>query len=197
MSTVRVPRHTEAEYLAMSEASEERLEYVNGEIMAMAGASPVHEAVVANLIRSLGNRLDGRPCRPFGSNLRVKISETGLYAYPDVTVVCGRLELEPTRPETLLNPTVIFEVLSASTEGYDRGAKAAHYRQRSSLNAYVLVSTDAKRIEVYTRTGTVWTLGEAREGGDVRVDSLDIALPLAEVYAGYDELTAPPLPPEP
>lgn len=198
MATARALRYTVAEYLVMAEASEERLDLVNGEIVAMAGASPIHEAVVANLIQSLGNRLRGRPCRPFGSNLRVKISETGMYCYPDVTVVCGKLELEPTRPETLLNPAVIFEVLSESTEGYDRGAKAAHYRQRPGLKAYVFVSTDAKRIEVYSRAEAGWTLGEARETGDLRIEALDLALPLDEVYAGFDELTeaaaAPPAP---
>ncbi|GDX81464.1 hypothetical protein LBMAG42_32750 [Deltaproteobacteria bacterium] len=190
MATVRVPRHTEAEYLVMAEASEERLEFVNGEVFAMAGASPIHEALVMNVGSVLSGKLRGRPCRPFGSNLRVKISETGMYCYPDVTVVCGKLELEPTRPATLLNPAVIFEVLSESTEGYDRGAKAAHYRRHPGLKAYVLVSTDAKRIEVYSRSEAGWTLTEARETGELRIEALDLALPLDEVYAGFDELTA-------
>ncbi len=190
MATAVALRQTVSEYLEMSEASEARLEFVNGEVVAMAGASPVHEALVMNLGALLSGKLRGRPCRPFGSNLRVKIAETGMYCYPDLSVVCGKLELEPTRPESLCNPTVVFEVLSRSTEGYDRGAKAAHYRQLAGLNAYVFVSTDAKRIEVYARADAGWTLTEARETGELRIDALDIVLQLDDVYAGFDELTA-------
>ena len=111
------------EYLELERASETKHEYFNGEIFAMAGASLQHVRIVNNLGRLLGSQLLDRPCDVLTSEMRVKVSETGLYTYPDVAVVCGEVELEDNQADTLVNPMVIVEVLSSSTEAYDRGYK--------------------------------------------------------------------------
>ena len=130
---------TYAEYLAAEAVSEVRHEYLNGEVWAMAGGTPEHAALAAAMIRELGASLRGKPCRPFSSDLRVHIPDAGLSTYPDVSVVCGQLETAPDDKDAVTNPIVLVEVLSESTEGYDRGAKAAHYRRIPSLREYVLV----------------------------------------------------------
>ncbi|MBI5493598.1 MAG: Uma2 family endonuclease [Deltaproteobacteria bacterium] len=116
-------RMTEEQYLAFDIANEGKHEFVNGEAVAMAGASEAHSILQANILVALTNRLRGGRCRVHGSDLRVRLAETGMYAYPDVTVVCGKAEFAPTRPESLLNPRVIVEVLSETTANYDLGAK--------------------------------------------------------------------------
>lgn len=181
---------TEAEYLAYDLSHEGRHEFVNGEVLAMAGGSEAHALATANVIVALAAALRGGPCRVYSNDLRVRVDETGLYAYPDVTVVCGRAELAPTNPPTLLNPRVVVEVLSDSTEAHDRGAKAAHFRRRASIEALVFVSTTEMRVEVYTRgEDGAWTLREATEG-EIGVPPLGVSLPLVEVYAGFDALAA-------
>ncbi len=193
MSTARALRFTEAEYLALEETAEERHEFVNGEVLAMDGASLAHELVVINLGSALRARLAARPCRVFGSNLRLRVSETGLYTYPDVSVVCGPPEVAPTRPPSLLNPSLVVEVLSETTEGYDRGAKWHHYRRLASLGAYLLVNTTVKRLELYTRNADEsWTVTVIDEAGELLVPSLGIVLPLSEVYDGFDDLPREP-----
>lgn len=179
---------TEDEYLAYDASHEGRHEFINGELVSMAGGSESHALATANVIALLHGALRGSPCRTYSNDLRVHLSETGLYAYPDITVVCGRAELTATNPPSLLNPRVIVEVLSDSTEAHDRGAKAAHYRQRASVEAIVFVATEARRIEVLTRgvDGT-WVLQEATTG-EVPVSPLGIALPVREVYAGFEDL---------
>lgn len=134
--------------------------------------------------------LRGSPCRVCSNDLRVRVEETGLYTYPDVTVVCGRAELAPTHPPSLLNPRVVVEVLSASTEAHDRGAKSAHYRRRASIEAIVYVATEERRVEVLTRNADgTWTLHEATTG-DLPIAPLGVALPVDEVYAGFDALAS-------
>ena len=132
MSTRPKPLLTPEQYLASERASEragdQKHEYHQGEVFAMGGASFEHVGIVSNLVISLGNQLQGRPCRVFSSDLRVKVSRTGLYTYPDVGVVCDQPEFDDAYNDTLLNPRVIIQVLSASTEMYDRGKKVAHYR---------------------------------------------------------------------
>ncbi len=159
MSTASVARVDVADYLAQEATAETKHEFVNGEIVAMAGADWEHEVVKSTLARRVGNALEanGRPCVALVSDTRVRIDETGLHAYPDITVVCGRPDFDRTHaPPTLLNPQVIFEVLSPSTEAYDRGAKAGHYRQRASLMEYVLVSSTERSVEVLRRDEGGW-----------------------------------------
>lgn len=184
MSAIGRPIVTEAEYLAWDLAHEGKHEFVNFEIVAMAGASEGHGIVVANAALALGVRLRGGPCRLFIADLRVRIDETGLYAYPDVVVVCGERRFAPTTPESLLNPSVIIEVLSPTTATYDRGAKVAHYRRRPTVSDIVLLDPDARTVEHYARLGDEeWRLATLRDG-ELGLVALGLAIPVAELFEG-------------
>jgi len=175
---------TYAEYLAAEAASDIRHEYLNGEVWAMAGGTPEHSALAAAIIAQLGASMRGKPCRMFSSDLRVRIMDTGLSTYPDVSVVCGQLETAPDDPDAVTNPIVLVEVLSESTEGYDRGGKAAHYRRIPSLREYVLVAQTEPRIEVFRRAEIGrWELLEARAGETIEIASLGARLDVSAVYA--------------
>src|SRR5258707_11211141 len=139
MSAAPQKRYTPQEYLALERAAPFKSEYYRGEIFAMAGATRQHCRIGANLVARVDEQLRSTPCEAFGSDLRVRVLPTGLYTYPDVTVACGELEFEDRAGDTLLNPKAIFEVLSESTEAYDRGKKFDHYRHIPSLTEYVLV----------------------------------------------------------
>jgi Uma2 family endonuclease len=179
---VTVARMTEAEYLAYDLAHDGKHELVNGEVLAMAGATYAHNLVQANLSGVLWNALRGGPCRVHGSDMRVRLDETRLYCYPDLTIVCGDAELAATKPETLLNPRVIIEVISESTEDYDRGAKVAHYRHRKSVDTILLVDSRRRLVERQSRNSDgTWTLSE-HTTGSVRV--LDLEVPLDDIYEG-------------
>lgn len=171
---------TEQEYLEFEEGQIDRHELVNGEVIPVSAVSDAHDRIQVNLITALMTRLRGGPCRPRASNLRVRLQETGMYAYPDVTIVCGEAQFAPTRPVSLLNPSVVIEILSESTENYDRGAKAAHYRHRASVQSILLVDSRRRMVERQDRNpnGT-WTLAEQTDG-DVAV--LDIQVAMDEIY---------------
>ncbi len=152
---------TAPDYLQIERAAENKSEFRDGEIFAMAGGTFAHSAIAANMLRQLGNKLEGRPCVPCTSDLRVKIEMAGAYAYPDVSVVCGERQFEDERRDTLLNPTVIVEILSDSTESYDRGRKFELYRRIPSLREYLLVSQRAPHIEQFIRQPNGgWLLGD-------------------------------------
>lgn len=179
-----VARMTYAEYLAAEAKSEVRHEYLNGEVWEMAGGTPEHSALAAAVIREIGASLRGKPCRTFTSDLRVRILDTGLSTYPDVSVVCGQLETAPEDKDAITNPVVLVEVLSEATEAYDRGAKWAHYRRIPSLREYVLVSQAEALVEVYRRAESGrWELLEARSGETIELASLGIQLDVAAIYA--------------
>ena len=183
------PQHhiSPAAYLAFERAqTDARHEYLNGEIIAMSGASLVHNIIVSNLVIILGIQMRGRSCNVFASDMRVKIPATGLYTYPDIAALCGALALEDDVADTLLNPSVIVEVLSPSTEAYDRGAKFAHYQRIESLHAYVLVAQDRPRIEIFLRREDGDWLYSVADVPDatIRLDTIDCALRLADVYEG-------------
>jgi len=175
--------HTVEEYLALDRDAEIKSEYRAGEIVAIThrdgypGASRVHVAIVGNIMASLVLQLRGRPCQAFSSDLRVRAASSSRYTYPDITVVCGQQIVENTKPETLLNPTVLVEVLSDSTEAYDRGEKFAHYRRIPSLTDYVLVAQDRAYVE------GIW-LYRALEGrgATLALPNLDCTLALNDVY---------------
>jgi len=176
---------TYAEYLAMEEASPEKHEWVKGEVRAMSGGTPDHALVIANVGGELHRQLRGRPYRVHSESLRVRVLETDLTTYPDVSVVCGRREFDPDDNHAVVNPIVLVEVLSPSTEGFDRGAKFAHYRRIPSLREYVLVAQEAKRVEVFRRgEDGIWTIHEAREGETIDLLSIGCKLAVDEVYAG-------------
>lgn len=184
MSSKPRPRYTPAEYLAMERQAEHRSEYLGGEIFAMGGASERHNLIVTNTVRELSLQLKGRPCKTYASDLRVKVSPTGLYTYPDVVVVCGKALFDDEEMDTLLNPTVIIEVLSKSTEGYDRGEKFGHYRKLESLAEYVLIAQEKVHVERYARQPEgQWLLSETDNAQDtVPMPSIQCHLALSEVY---------------
>src|SRR5262249_967313 len=159
-------------------------EYYAGEIFAMTGASRWHNLIVANVIGELRSQLKGRPCTTYPSDMRVKISPTGLYTYSDVTVVCGAAQFEDTHQDTFLNPPVIVEVPSNSTEAYDRGGNFAHSRKLPSLLEYVLIAPTKPHIEHYIRQpDNRWLLEEAESlHGTVPFPAINCHLSLAEVY---------------
>jgi Uma2 family endonuclease len=188
MSSQAQRHYTPEEYLALERQAQCKSEYYAGEIFAMAGASRWHNLIVANVVGELRSQLKGRPCTTYPSDMRIKISPTGLYTYPDVTVVCGAAQFEDHQQDTLLNPTLIVEVLSESTEAYDRGGKFAHYRKLASLMEYVLITPTKPHIEHYIRqSDNRWLLSEADSLPDtVHLPSIDCHLALAEVYDKVD-----------
>ena len=175
---------TAADYLARERQAEIKSEYLNGYIYAMSGASLKHNRIVAGLATVLGAQLRRKSCEPFFGDMRVKVSPTGLYTYPDVVVVCGEPQLEDQHLDTLLNPKVIIEVLSDSTEKYDRGDKFAHYRALESLTDYLLVAQNQPRIEHFARQNDgSWRYAVA-DGLDAEIEiaTIGCTLRLAEVY---------------
>lgn len=179
------PTLTPAEYLAFERTQHDaRHEYLNGQVTAMGGASEAHNLIVWNVLASLHGQMRGRPCRAYGSDMRVKVPASGLYTYPDIVALCGEPEFEDDEFDTLLNPSVIIEVLSPSTEAYNRGAKFAHYRSIESLQTYVLIAQDAPHIELFERQPDGrWLLSEAKGlDASMSLTAVDCDLDLAAVY---------------
>jgi Uma2 family endonuclease len=185
MSAQPQPRLTPEQYLDAERSAEFRHEYYNGHVYAMSGGSYRHGQIIGSLTTELTNRLKSRPCSVVPNDLRLRVSPDGLYTYPDVVVICGDPGFTDDRHDTLLNPALIVEVLSPSTEAYDRGFKSAQYRTVESLEEYALVSQSEPRVEVFRRQpGGHWLLSEAVGIEAVcHFDSLDCAIPLAEIYA--------------
>jgi Uma2 family endonuclease len=179
-----VIRMTYAEYVAAEAVGDVRHEYLAGDVRAMAGGTIEHGGLAVAVAREIGLALRGKPCRAFSSDVRVRIRETDLATYPDLSVVCGQLETAPDDADAITNPILLVEVLSDSTEAYDRGAKWAHYRRIASLRDYVLVSQAEPLIEVYRRTaGGRFELFEARAGETIELASIDAQLDVNAVYA--------------
>lgn len=187
---MRAPSHryTWEQYLLLEGDSELKHEFWNGEIYAMAGGTAAHSALAVNVTVELGSQLRGRACRVYNSDLRLRVQTSGLATYPDVSVICGDLVFEPSDKNntTVLNPTVIVEVLSDSTEEYDRGGKFEHYQRVESLKEYVLVSQHEPLIELFRRRGegAAWERYEARAGERVELTSIGCRLETDAVYAG-------------
>ncbi|MBM4461138.1 MAG: Uma2 family endonuclease [Chloroflexi bacterium] len=177
-------RLTPAEYLAMERQAETKSEYWAGEVYDVAGASEAHNLITANLVIRLGLQVVGRPCKVYTGDMRIKVARAGLYTYPDVTVVCGRARFEDGQRDTLLNPTLIVEVLSPSTESYDRGAKFESYRLLESLTDSLLVSQHSPTIEHYARQSDYRWLLTTYKGTEaiVSLSSIGCELRVAEVY---------------
>lgn len=189
VSGARLHRYTYREYLALEAASNVRHEFLDGEIYAMAGGIREHAAICANMVSALVAELRGRGCQVHSSDLRVRVLETGLATYPDVTVVCNHVELDPDDRNTITNPAFVVEVLSPSTAAYDRSTKLEHYKAIKSLREIVLVAHDERLIEVSQRDGSSWSRREARSG-TVTLQSVACTLNVAEVFR--DELAVPP-----
>ena len=176
---------TPEEYLALERKSEIKHEYFAGEMFAMVGASKRHNLIMSNIIRILGNQLLDRPCNVYPSDMRVKVSATGKYTYPDVVVACEEEKFDDAENDTLLNPVVIIEVLSESTEAYDRGKKIEQYQYIDSLTEYLLISQEPYRIEQYVRqSNKEWRYFEYHRAEDsVRINEIGCELTLKDVYA--------------
>lgn len=184
MSAVPKTKLTEAEYLAKERQAEFKSEFYRGEMFAMSGASREHILIAGNSAREIGNQFKGRCCEVYSNDMRVKVSATGLYTYPDVVIVCGEPEFFDAEVDTLLNPTVLIEVLSPTTESYDRGAKAEQYRRIPSLREHVLIAQDRPHVEVLIRQADgSWLLRETSDLDQVvNLPSVSVNLPMREIY---------------
>lgn len=176
-------------YLELERQAPNKSEYYKGEIFAMAGATKEHNKIVASVILAIGQHLKGKECSFFPSDLRVYNNDNSLYTYPDVIIVCGKEEYLDDKFDTLLNPTVIFEVLSTATEDYDRGTKFKLYRSISSLQNYILISSTEFAAEVYTRTKEdTWILTTAKDKNNyIHISAINYDLQLSDVYVQTDE----------
>jgi Uma2 family endonuclease len=192
---------TPEEYLEIERKAEFKSEYCDGKMFAMAGAGEDHNLLVVNLIVGLHDQLQSRPCRVYPSDMRVRVRATGLYTYPDVVVVCGAPQFLDEQRDTLLNPTLLIEVLSPSTEAYDRGRKFEYYRLIESLHEYLLVASDRVHAELYTRQPDGrWLFASAdRLEDSIDLQSVGCRLALADLYEridlpGFQPATAEPSP---
>lgn len=177
-----------AEYLAQEQASLEKHEYFEGHILAMAGGTARHAYLISQTNILVGLGLRRGPCAIYSADLRVRVQESGLLTYPDLSVVCGALSYDPEDRHAITNPTVLFEVLSPSTERYDRGEKFHHYQKIPTLRDYVLVSSQEPLIEVYHRLADgAWRYTAFGPGELARVDSVGLSLPVGELYEGAPE----------
>jgi Uma2 family endonuclease len=184
MSALVTQAHYTAEdYLTLERSASYKSEFHDGQIYAMTGASRKHNLITVNIAGELHSQLKKRSCEAYINDMRVKAAEAPSYHYPDITVVCGKPQFEDGQMDTLLNPTLLIEVLSPSTEAYDRGGKFARYRKIPTLREYLLVTQDQPSIERYQRQGDVWILSEAVGlEASVMLESIDCVLSLREVY---------------
>ena len=191
MRAAKRERLTETQYFAIAEASLEKLEYLDGEVYAMSGGTAMHALIAINVATGLKARLGVGGCRVFSSDLRIHCLETGLYTYPDLSVVCGPLQYLGARRDTITNPVVVVEVLSPSTEAYDRGEKFEHYRRIASLRHYVVVASERAHVERFDRCDDgSWSLRDCVDF--ISIPALNATLPLAELYAEVEFPTPPP-----
>jgi Uma2 family endonuclease len=179
---------TPEQYLEIERKAEFKSEYYRGEMFARAVASWNHNRLVWKVINQLGQQLGSGPCRGVPSDMRVHVPATGLYTYPDVTIICGEPQFADDRDDTLLNPTLIVEVLSPSTEAYDRGRKFRHYQSIPSLQHYVLISSDHMQVDWYTRQPDApWLFSSASSPDEsITLQAIGCTLKLSDVYEGVE-----------
>ncbi len=178
-----------AEYVALAEASDVKLEYIQGAVVAMSGGTLTHARICAAVITALSSALRGRPCVVFSADARVRIRAADCATYPDVSVACGKVEHDGDDELSLVNPTLLVEVTSPSSERHDRTVKFADYRRLPSLREYVVVYQGRRCIEVYRRDGRRWVMEEYGAGEHARLESLDVSLDVDGIY--LDPLAAP------
>ena len=180
---------TPEEYLVSERKATVKSEYLSGQILAMSGASLAHTRITADIVTELNIQLRGRECEVVSNDMRVKTGPKGAYFYPDVVVFCGEPQFEDNVFDTLLNPIIVVEVLSPSTEAYDKGEKFAHYQELASLREYILVSQDRVRVEQYRLLKTQWVQTEFRGHEDVLpLTSIGCELPLQDIYRRVPEV---------
>ena len=181
-----------AQYLALERSSGQRHEYVSGSAWAMAGGSVRHSAIKTNLAALFRTALRGTPCRPYDADLKVRVRETGLATYPDLSVVCGAPVTDPADDHAVTNPTLLLEVLSPDTEAWDRGGKFAHYRRIPSLRHYLLVNQDEERVEHFElQADGSWRLTEHGAGESVELSALAVPVPVNDIYEDLPPVTEP------
>ena len=180
------------QYLALERVAPDRGEYAFGHRTLLPRGNPRHSLIVTNLAAELSQRLKSEPCRVFSTHLRLRIDTTGFYTYPDVMVVCGEMAFADDQKDTVLNPALIAEVLSESTKDYDRGGKFAHYRGIPSLREYLLIAQKEHHVEHFSRQDDGrWILWESNRDEDlISLPSLDIRIPISEIYDKVDVLPA-------
>jgi Uma2 family endonuclease len=172
------------DYLQMEKESPVKHEYYKGEIFAMAGASARHNVIYSNLFASIGIKLRGKPCQPYGSDMRLHIPENTLFTYPDISIICGDIIPSPEDEDTAIKPNAIIEILSPSTKQYDRGNKFMLYRQIPTLKQYILVDSESVHVESFAiNERNLWELSEFKQlSEEVLFSSLGITITLAEIY---------------
>lgn len=187
MASNPVSKLTVEQYLALDRAAERKSEFLDGEMFAMSGVSFRHDQIQMNFIVGLAPALRGRNCRIFSGEVRVRVSAS-MYAYPDLSIVCGKVESGDQNQDILLNPIILFEILSPSTANYDRGLKFQRYRTIQSLREYILVDQNQVQIEQYTRQAdNKWIFRDyQRLDEDLQMPSIDVSLPLQRIYDGVE-----------
>jgi Uma2 family endonuclease len=176
-------RSTYAEYLALEASSEQRFEFVDGAVYAMAGGTPEHSRLALAVGAELRSALAPKGCAVYTSDLKIRVEATNRSTYADIVVICGPRRTSSIDPNAIVNPTVIVEVLSPSTEASDRGEKWRHYQRIDSLREYVLVSQDEPYIEVFRRDGDEWVLRTATTGQMLELPSQGVRIPVDAIYA--------------
>lgn len=169
------------EYLELERTNDQKYEWLAGEMWSMAGGTPSHAKIAANVISALTNALPGKPCGVFSADLKVRVVSTDRSTYPDVTVICGKREMAADDPNAVVNPIVIVEVLSEGTEASDRGEKFAHLQRLEPLQEYVLVNQRTQRVEVFRRAQNAWEL-RSYTTGRFELKSLEVSLVVEELY---------------
>jgi Uma2 family endonuclease len=185
MSAAPQPHLSFDDWLAIERTTvDQRSEYVAGEVFAMAGGTEEHNLIVANVVRELGNQFKDRPCRVYPSDMKVHIASAEVGTYPDVMVICGERAFYDSRRDVVTNPTLIVEVLSDSSEAYDRGDKFRHYRSLESLQVYLLLSQDQMQAELFLRQpDETWRLSSYEDAADsIPLSLIEAELSLAEIY---------------
>lgn len=183
LTAARRVHHTYQEYRLFEDAASEKHEYLDGEIYAMAGGTPAHAALASAVARLLGNQLPPS-CRTYSSDLRIRVTRTNMSTYPDVSVVCGPVHVAEDDANAVINPVLIVEVTSPSTEAYDRGEKLAHYQQIESLREVLFVGHDAPKLTLVTRSGEGnWEVMEAGAGESIALSSVGAHVSVDELFA--------------
>ena len=175
---------TQEEYLAAERLATEKHEYFQGEIFAMSGTTIEHSVIAVNCITELRNKLKGKNCRPYESNLRIYIPPNSLYTYPDISIICGGVDTTDDKFDTATNPTVIFEILSKSTRDYDKGGKFTLYRDIETLKEYILIDSEKIGVEKFTRNpDNTWLLTEFKTiESSFEITTISVKLSLSDIY---------------
>ncbi len=195
MATAALTYYTPEEYLALERHAEFKSEYIDGRIVAMTGASAAHAFIAGNVHAELRARLRGGPCRAWANDMRVQIAGGGRYTYPDVVAFCGQAKFADGVSDTLTNPVLIVEVLSSSTEAYDRGEKFTHYRTIETLQEYVLIAQDRVMVERLVHHGEFWMFSAFSDlEQDIELTSVGCTIPLREIYENVEFPTPIPEP---